>query len=59
MLSRMIIQIAPELKSKTECISKLEGKSASQLVGELFEDYVRHQYIGYYISVIFHRRYLV
>ena len=55
MLTRMTIQVDLELKAKINYISKLEGKNAGKLIEELFEEYVRKKYIGYYIGDLWER----
>jgi predicted DNA-binding protein len=50
MQSQMMVRIDPELKAKVNTIAKSEGKSISEVVRELLEDYVRDRDIGLYID---------
>jgi predicted DNA-binding protein len=55
MLGQMMIRIDPELKAKVNTIAKSEGKSISEVVRELLEDYVRDRDIGVYIDDLWKR----
>ncbi len=55
MQSQMMIRIDPELKAKVNSIAKSEGKSISEVVRELLEDYVRDRDIGLYIDDLWKR----
>jgi predicted DNA-binding protein len=55
MESQMMVRIDPELKSKVNTIAKSEGKSISEVVRELLEDYVRDRDIGLYIDDLWKR----
>ena len=55
MQSQMMIRIDPELKAKVNTIAKSEGKSISEVVRELLEDYVRDRDIGLYIDDLWKR----
>ena len=55
MSTQMIVRIDPELKSKVNNIAKTEGKSISEVVRELLEDYVKDRDIGLYIDDLWKR----
>ncbi|MEK7398408.1 MAG: ribbon-helix-helix protein, CopG family [Candidatus Poribacteria bacterium] len=52
---QMIIRIDPELKDKLARLARIEGKSASQLVREVIEDYINERDIGAYIDDLWKR----
>lgn len=51
----MIVRIDPELKTKVNNLAKTEGKSISEVVRELLEDYVKDRDIGLYIDDLWKR----
>jgi predicted DNA-binding protein len=51
----MIVRINPELKTKVNTLAKSEGKSVSEVVRELLEEYVRDRDIGSYIDDLWGR----
>jgi predicted DNA-binding protein len=55
MSSQMIIRIEPELKDKVSCAAKAEGKTTSEVVRALIEEYVRDRDIGAYIDGLWDR----
>ena len=55
MTSQMIVRINPELKKKVNNFAKSEGKSISEVVRELLENYVRDRDIGAYIDDLWGR----
>jgi predicted DNA-binding protein len=55
MSTQMIVRIDPELKTKVNNIAKNEGKSISEVVRELLEDYVKDRDIGLYIDDLWKR----
>jgi predicted DNA-binding protein len=55
MSTQMIVRIDPELKTKVNAIAKTEGKSISEVVRELLEDYVKDRDIGLYIDDLWKR----
>ena len=55
MTTQMIIRINPELKNKVNSLAKAEGKSVSEVVRELLEDYVKNRDIGLYIDDLWQR----
>ena len=55
MTTQMIVRINPELKNKVNNLAKAEGKSVSQVVRELLEDYVKNRDIGLYVDDLWQR----
>ena len=55
MSTQMIVRINPELKNKVHRLAKAEGKSVSEVVRELLEDYVKNRDIGLYIDDLWQR----
>ena len=55
MTTQMIVRINPELKNKVNSLAKAEGKSISEVVRELLEDYVKNRDIGLYIDDLWQR----
>jgi len=55
MSTQMIVRIDPELKTKVNNLAKAEGKSISEVVRELLEDYVKDRDIGLYIDDLWKR----
>lgn len=55
MSTQMIVRIEPELKDKASTLAKAEGKTMSEIVRELLEDYVRNRDIGGYIDDLWGR----
>ena len=55
MSTQMIVRINPELKNKVNTLAKAEGKSVSEVVRELLEEYVKNRDIGLYIDDLWQR----
>ena len=55
MTTQMIVRLNPELKNKVNSLAKAEGKSVSEVVRELLEDYVKNRDIGLYIDDLWQR----
>ena len=55
MSMQMIIRIDPELKDRLAKLARIEGKSTSQLVREVIEDYINERDIGAYIDDLWKR----
>lgn len=55
MTTQMIVRINPDLKNKVNSLAKSEGKSVSEVVRELLEDYVKNRDIGLYIDDLWQR----
>ena len=51
----MIIRIDQETKSKVSRLAKIEGKSTSQVVREVLEEYVKNRDIEAYIDDLWKR----
>ncbi len=50
MTTQMIIRVDPALKNKVSNLAKSEGKSLSELVRELLENYTKERNMGDYID---------
>jgi predicted DNA-binding protein len=55
MTTQMIVRIEPELKNRVNSLAKAEGKSISEVVRELLEDYVKDRDISLYIDDLWQR----
>ena len=55
MTTQMIVRINPELKNKVNSLARAEGKSVSEVVRELLEDYVKNRDIALYIDDLWQR----
>ncbi len=55
MNTQMIVRINPDLKNQVNNLAKAEGKSVSEVVRELLEDYVKNRDIGLYIDDLWQR----
>ena len=55
MTAQMIVRIDPDLKAKVNNFAKVEGKSVSEVVRELLEEYVRTRDINSYIGSLWDR----
>jgi hypothetical protein len=55
MTTQMIIRINPEVKAKLGKLARMEGKTTSQMVRELIEDYTKERDIGTYIDDLWGR----
>ena len=55
MSTQMIVRIDPELKAKVNNFAKAEGKSVSEVVRELLQEYVKTRDIGSYIDNLLER----
>ncbi len=55
MATQMIVRVDPELKTKVNNLAKADGKSISEVVSQLLEDYVRDRDIGSYIDDLWQR----
>ena len=55
MTTQMIVRINPDLKNKVNNLAKAEGKSVSEVVRELLEDYVKNRDIGLYVDDLWQR----
>lgn len=55
MTTQMIIRMDSEMKNKLNKLARVEGKTTSQMVRELIEDYIREKDIGTYIDNLWDR----
>ena len=55
MTTQMIVRIDPNLKAKVNNFAKVEGKSVSEVVRELLEEYVKNRDINSYIDDLWQR----
>ena len=55
MAAQMIVRLDRELKTKVDNLAKTEGKSLSEVVRELLEEYVKNRDIGAYIDDLWGR----
>ena len=55
MTTQMIIRINPDVKERLNRLARIEGKTSSQMVRELIEDYIRERDISVYIDDLWDR----
>jgi predicted DNA-binding protein len=55
MTTQMIIRIDSETKTRLNRLARVEGKTTSQMVRELIEDYIKEKDIGTYIDDLWNR----
>jgi predicted DNA-binding protein len=55
MTTQMIIRMDPELKNKLNKLARIEGKTTSEMVRELIEDYIKEHDIGSYVDSLWGR----
>jgi predicted DNA-binding protein len=55
MATQIIIRIAPQVKDRFSKLARMEGKTASQMVRELIEDYIKERNIGIFIDDLWGR----
>jgi len=55
MTTQMIIRMDPEIKNRINKLARVEGKTTSQMVRELIENYIRERDIGPYIDGLWDR----
>ena len=53
--TQMIVRIDPDLKARVNNFAKIEGKSVSEVVRELLEEYVKTRDIDSYIDNLWDR----
>jgi hypothetical protein len=51
----MIVRVDPDLKAKVNNFAKIEGKSVSEIVRELLQEYVKNRDMGTYIDNLWDR----
>ncbi len=54
-MTQMIIRMDPELKDKLSRLARTEGKTTSQMVRELIENYIKEHDISSYIDNLWDR----
>lgn len=55
MATQMIIRMDPELKEKIARLARTEGKTTSQMVRDLIEDYIKEHDISSYVDNLWGR----
>ena len=55
MTTQMIIRIDPEVKSRLNKLARVEGKTTSQMVRDLIENYIKERDIGTYVDDLWNR----
>ncbi len=55
MTTQMIIRINSEMKNRLVKLARVEGKTTSQMVRDLIEDYIKEKDIGSYIDNLWDR----
>ena len=55
MTTQMIVRINPEVKERFNKLARVEGKTSSQMVRELIEDYIKDRDIGTYVDDLWDR----
>jgi predicted DNA-binding protein len=55
MTTQMIVRIDPEIKDRFNRLARVEGKTTSQMVRELMEDYIKERDIGTYVDDLWDR----
>lgn len=55
MTTQMIIRMDPKLKEKLNKLARTEGKTTSQMVRDLIENYIEEHDIGSYIDNLWDR----
>jgi len=55
MTTQMIIRMDPDLKDRFNKLVRVEGKTSSQIVRELIEDYIKERDIGTYVDDLWGR----
>jgi predicted DNA-binding protein len=53
--AQMMIRLDPDLKDRMQRLARAEGKSASQVIRELIEDYTRERDMGGYVEDLWGR----
>jgi len=55
MSTQMIIRIDDELKNRLNTLARIEGKTTSEMVRGLIEEYIKERDIGSYIDDLWNR----
>ena len=55
MTTQMIVRMDPKLKDRLDTLARREGKTTSEIVRELIEEYIKEKDIGPYIDDLWDR----
>ena len=55
MTTQMIVRVDSEVKERFNKLARVEGKTTSQMVRELMEDYIKERDIGAYVDDLWNR----
>ena len=55
MAEQLLIRLDPELKRKLTRLATMEGKTSTQVVRDLIEDYVKRRDVASYIDALWER----
>ncbi len=55
MTTQMIVRIDSEVKERFSKLARVEGKTSSQMMRELIEDYIKERDIGAYVDDLWGR----
>jgi predicted DNA-binding protein len=55
MTTQMIVRIDREVKQRFSKLARVEGKTSSQMMRELIEDYIKERDIGTYVDDLWSR----
>lgn len=55
MTTQMIVRIDREVKQRFSKLARVEGKTSSQMMRELIEDYIKERDIGTYVDDLWDR----
>lgn len=55
MSEQLLIRVDPELKRKLARLATMEGKTSTQIVRELIEDYIKRRDVASYIDALWNR----
>jgi len=55
MAEQLLIRMDPELKRKLAKLATMEGKTSTQVIRDLIEDYVKKRDVASYIDVLWDR----
>ena len=55
MTTQMIVRVDSEVKERFNKLARVEGKTTSQMVRELMEDYIKERDIGTYVDDLWSR----
>lgn len=55
MTKQLLIRVTPELKRKFTKLATMEGKSSTQVVRDLIEDYVKQRDMSSYVASLWDR----